>query len=256
MFNCVLTCEVIIIKMGYIMKIILLVIGVLTLSFGPILARADDDAQDTGRVVVLRKEIVDYNRIQPLQNPRYERSGKIVNRRVTDSKNKVIGDVKDVLFDKGGRVTSLYVDFDRLNLGQSVYLNYGSLDINSTSSGYRLGFNSDEIETLYPALLSGIEAAVGDSDGDDSAIFSLNNVLGSAVVDSDGRSIGKLEDVLFDSNGAYVRSAYLSINYQTIHNKGVAVPLSILEFEEKYGKTQIVIDTRYVEPILEMAKGN
>ncbi len=240
------------------MKSSLRVIGTLTLAvsvlFTPELVRANDDTDAAGVVVVLRKKIVDYNRLKPLQNPRYERSEDIIKRRVTDSKNKVIGEVKDVLFDQGGHVRSLYVDFDRLNLRKSVYLDFNTIDIGSMSSGYRLGFNSDEIEALYPALLSSIETAAGDPNGDDRRILSLNNILGSAVVDSDGRSIGKLEDILFDSSGTYVRSAYLNINHRTIHNKGVAVPLSILDFKEKHGKTQIVIDRLYVDPILDMAK--
>lgn len=242
------------------MKFVLLLAGALVLSLsmllGPLLVSADEGAEDPNKVIILREEIVDHNRLKPLQNPRYERSEKIINRRITDSKNKVIGEVKDLLFDQSGHVKSIYVDFDRLNLGKSVYLNYDTLDIKSTSSGYKLGFNGDEVETLYPALLSGIETAAGDPDGDDTMIFSLNKILGISVIDSAGRSIGNLEDMLFDSNGAYIRSAYININHQTIHNKGVAVPLSILKFEEKYGKTQIVIDESYVAPILEMARGN
>lgn len=249
------------------MKLSLRVIGVLTLTVGVFFspsvviandqakAEADTEAEAAGVVVVVRKKIIDYNSIKPLQNPRYERSEKIVKRRVTDRKNKVIGEVKDVLFNKGGKVKSIYVDFDRLNLRKSVYLNHDTLDIFSTTSGYRLALNSDEVEDFYPKMLSSIEAASGDAgDADRHKLYSLNKVLGSAVIDSDGRSIGKLEDILFDSDGAYVRSAYLSISFRTIHNKGVAVPLSILEFEEKFGKSQIIIDKSYIAPILEMAR--
>jgi len=241
--------------MGYKMRFLLLA-GVVTISLGMFFvsdyARADAGAAEA---LVFRNKIADYNRLKPLQNPRYVRSSKILKRRVADSKNKVIGEVNDILFNQDGQVESLYVDFDRLNLGKSVYLNYDTVDIKSVSSGYRLGFNSDEVETLYPALLSGIETASGDAgNGDEYKILSLKDVLGSTVIDSDGLIIGKLEDILFDSNGTYVRSVYLNINYQTIHNKGVAVPISVLGFEDKHGKLYVVIDKPYVKPILEMAK--
>jgi len=245
------------------MKLYLRVIGFLTLAVGAFSApsvvvandqtnaEANAEAKAAGVVVVVRKKIIDYNSIKPLQNPRYERSEKIIKRRVTNRKNKVIGEVKDVLFNHGGKVKSIYVDFDRLNLRKSVYLSFNVLDISSTASGYRLALNSDEVEDFYPKMLSSIEAASGDANG---TLYSLNDVLGSVVIDSDGRFIGKLEDILFNSEGTYVRSAYLNISFRTIHNKGVAVPLSILEFEEKFGKSQIIIDKSYIEPILEMAR--
>ncbi len=243
------------------MKIKLLLAAIFTLSTALLLFSepliAAESTYDDSKVIMQRKKILDENRTKPLQNPYNERSEEIIKRRVTDSKNKVIGEVKDILFNEKGNITSVYVDFNRLNMGGSVHLNRDNMDMKNTSSGYKLGFSSDEIEEIYPSLLSGIETATGSpDDGERQTIFSLNNILGSAVVDNTGRSLGRLEDVLFDKNGAYVRSAYLNINYQTIHNKGVAVPLSALSFEQKYGKTQIVIDTPYIEPILELARKN
>lgn len=242
------------------MKTILLCgLGGLVICSGwfPVAGTAFAEGEVKARVesVEIQRTIADYNRIKPLQNPRYERSSQIMKRRVTDSKNKVVGEVKDILFDRGGRVTSLFVDFDRLRLRQPVYLDYNMLDVESISSGYRLGFRDEEIETLYPALLSSIETASGGEDSEDVfAVLSLKAILGKTVIDSDGTVLGKLQDVLFDSDGAYVRSVYLNINHGMVHNKGVAVPLSILGFEEKTGQTYVVIDKAYVGPILEMAK--
>lgn len=249
------------------MKVVLLFCGALilsfSLSFAPDLARAtagestgeSKSADEAVEAMEFQNTIADCNRIKPLQNPRYERSSKILERRIIDSKSKVIGSVKDILFSrKNGHVRSLYVDLDRLNLGQSIYLNYNTLNIESVSTGYQVGFNSDEMKILYPALLSGIETVSGDTNDSPNSVISLEKVLGSEVISSSGLILGNLEDILFDSNGKYVRSVYLNINYQTIHDKGVAIPLSILAFEEKSGETKVLIDEAYVKPILEMAK--
>ncbi|MCK5375143.1 MAG: PRC-barrel domain-containing protein [Alphaproteobacteria bacterium] len=237
-------------------QIFFLLVGAFCFSFtvlsGCYQAKAEEPT--AAKIMGLQKTISEYNRIKPLQNPRYEESSEILKRRVIDSRNKVIGEVQDVLFDRYGRVTSLYVEFDRLNLGQSVYLNHDILDVKSVTTGYRLGFNDDEIKTLYPALLSGIETASGTTKDNEQNRFSLKDILDTDVINSDGIIIGNLQDILFDNNGAYVRSVYLNINHRSVHNEGIAVPISILKFIEKGGKSYVVIDNAYVDSILEMAK--
>lgn len=240
------------------MKTVTLFTGTLCVSLGllisPGFAKAQENTSDAIEALEFKTTMEDYNNLKPLQNPRYERSSKILKRRIIDRKNKAVGNVEDIIFDKrNGRVKTLYVDFDRLNLKQSVYLNYDRLDVESVSTGYRVNFEKDEIKTLYPALLSDIETA-SPGDINDSPVISLEKVLGSDLVSSDGKILGNVEDVLFNDKGKYVRSIYLNIDYKTIHNKGIAIPLSVLSFEEEFGKIRAVIDEIYVETILDMAK--
>ncbi|MFP4097354.1 MAG: PRC-barrel domain-containing protein [Alphaproteobacteria bacterium] len=227
--------------------------GILCLVLG-VLANAQPLQASEGKnidSVAFQEQIKRHNRIKPLQNPRYEQSKDILKRNVLDNKNKAIGEVQDIAFDTSGQVFSLKVNFDRLNLRRSVYLNRNTLDIGSVSAGYRLGFNEEEVESLYPVLLASIETASGEN-GED--ILNLSDLLGITLIDSNGQIIGDLQDVLFDKNGAYVRSIYVNINYRGIYNKGVALPLSVLSFEEKNGKSYAVIDEAYVDSILEMAE--
>ena len=243
---------------GHKMKTVHLLAGILLLFIGllPYPAVAESNESEIGDVDAMefKNTISDFNRLKPLQNPRYEQSEEILDRRILDSKNKTIGVVKDVIFDtRNGRVKSLYVDFDRLRLRQAVYLDYDQLNIESVSTGYKMGFAKDEIKSLYPALLSSIETAAGET-ADYSKYINLETALGSQIVSSNGTILGTLEDVLFNDRGKYVRAFYLNINYSTIHNEGVAVPLSIVKFEDDFGKTKIIIDEAYIDTILEMAK--
>lgn len=213
------------------------------------------DEESFVKTIEFQKKITDINRLKPLQNPRHEKSIDVLNRHVLDTKSKIVGEVDDILLDHDGQVSSLFVSFDRLRLGQSVYLNYEMLDIKSVTAGYRLGFNRDEIEDVYPELLSSIDTASGGGeDGENLGLYSVKALLGSVVMTSDNKTIGKVQDILFNQDGTYVRSVYLNVSYKTIHDKGVAVPLSVLKFEQKYGQTRAVIETRYVDMILKYAK--
>lgn len=223
------------------------------LLFAPCIFAANNNARSSVEALEIKSTIEKYNNIKPLQNPRYERSSKILKRRIIDGKNKTVGNVKDIIFDKrNGRVRTLYIEFDRLNLQKAVYLDYDKMDIRSFSTGYRINFGKDEIKTLYPVLLSNIEPASGNIK--DAPDISLGRILGSKLVSSTGKKLGNVEDVLFNDKGKYVRSIYLNINHRTVHNKGVAMPLSILSFEENNGRIKTVIDEAYVETIVSMAK--
>ena len=209
-------------------------------------ARADHHDGSLG----FQTEINKINRLKPLQNPRNETASTILDRHVLDSGSKVIGEVTDLVIDTKGSVRSVLVDFDRLRLSNPVFLNSETLNIESVSSGYRLSLDEDEVEGIYPSLMSSMEAASGDQVRQ----FSVTNLIGSEVVTSDGYKIGHLDDILFDRDGKYVRSTYIMINYKTIHDKGLAVPLSVLNFEQMDGRTKIRIDQKYADVIIRNAE--
>lgn len=201
--------------------------------------------------VQLQKEMNDENRIDPMQNPRYVSSAKIMKRHILDNASGVVGEVEDIIIDENGYVASLYVDFDRLRLSEPTYMAFKDLDAESVTSGYRLGMNKKEIEELYPSLLSSIETAAG---GDEAKKYSVKELIGSSVVTSDGDNIGNLEDMLFDQEGSYVRGAYLNINYKTVRNKAIAVPLSVVNFEQDNGKMRVMIEKKFADLIVKYAK--
>ncbi len=200
----------------------------------------------------LQKEINDRNRIDPMQNPRYVSSDKVMKRHILDNASGVVGEVKDIIIDENGLVISLYVDFDRLRLAEPIYMNYKDLDAESVTSGYRLGMNKKEIEELYPSLLSSIETAAGEGEGVKK--YSVRELIGSSVVTSDGDNIGNLEDILFDQEGSYVRGIYLNINYKTVRNKAIAVPLSVINFEPDNGRIHVMIKKKFADLIVKYAK--
>ena len=200
--------------------------------------------------VQAQKSIHDINRLKPLQNPRHEQSSKVLNRHVLDRGGKVIGAVDDVLIGDNGKVLSLRVRFDQLRLSQPVFLNYETFGVGNVIDGYRLEFDAQEIEDIYPALLSSMDVAAGEK----ATQRSTKDLIGSKVVTSAGVHIGTLDDVLFDQGGSYIRNMYMAINYQAIHEKGIAVPLSVLQFEQKDGHTHIVVDQKYADMIVQYAK--
>ncbi len=199
--------------------------------------------------VKFQKDLSELNRIRPLQNPRQEAAEDILDRRVLSSANKVVGEVQDVLLTKDGDVSSILVNFDRLRLGAEVYLNYAALDIQNVSNGYRLGFDGDEVEQLYPELLANIESASGGEN-----LFSLKTLLGQSVATTDNKIIGTVQSVLFDDGGDYVRSVYLNIRYKNIRDYGIAVPLSALSIAPTNNGLNVRIDHKYADQIVAFIK--
>lgn len=169
--------------------------------------------------VSLHKALIEMNRIKPLQNPRYETADEVLNRNILDSTKKVAGEVKDVILNqRDGKINSIVADFNRLNLNQDVFLNYESLDIKSFSKGYGLGYRNDVIEEIYPSLLSGTETA---GQGDH---ISLSSIIDRRVVTSDGKNIGRVENVLFNRNATKAVGLYVSVTAGAIFEEGIVIP--------------------------------
>ncbi len=205
----------------------------------------------TADLLRFQKELATLNRIKPLQNPRYESAQDVLGGRVLDSTNKVVGELHDVLIGREGGIASLLVSFDRLRLGTDVYLNYVSLGIQNVTNGYRLGFNDDEINEIYPELLANIESAAGDDD-----MYSLKDILNKPVKTDDNRTIGSVETVFFDKEEDFVRSVYLHIKYQNIREHGVAIPLSALDIKNTNGRLSVTIDHDMADQIFDYIQGS
>lgn len=202
-------------------------------------------------IVKFQKDLSELNRISPLQNPAYESSQDILDRRILSSANKVMGEVQDVLLTKDGDVSFLLVSFDRLRLGAAVYLDYAKLEIQNVSNGYRLGFDEDEMVQLYPDLPKDIKTLSGVEN-----LHGLNTLLDQLVVTSDHKTIGTVQTLLFDDGGDYVRSVYLNIRFNNIRDYGIAVPLSALVITPTKGALNVRIDQKYADQVVAFIKDN
>ncbi len=178
--------------------------------------------------ISLQKAITEMNRIKPLQNPRYETADQLLNRNILDSTKKIAGEVKDVLIDKkNGKVSSILADFDRLNLNQEAYLNFESLDIKSFSKGYGIGYRSEVIKEIYPTLLADIETA-GQGDR-----IALKSIINRRVVTSDGKTIGRIDNILFNRKATRAIGLYVNVTSGTIFEEGIVIPFVLANFVDK-----------------------
>lgn len=207
-------------------------------------------AASQSEVIQFKSELRDMNRIKPLQNPRHELLGDVLDGNLIDSESKVIGEIEDTLIDEDGKISAVYVVFDRLRLGNGVFLNYENFGVASVSNGYKIGMHADDVEATYPELLANIETAAG-AEG----VTSARTITGRDVINTKGIKIGKISDILFDHSGEYVRGLHINVNYKTIRDEGVAVPFDSVQFTQKYGRPVAVIDKDFSDLIVRHVKG-
>ncbi len=192
------------------------------------------------------------NRVDPNQKPSYDSGNEILKRRIIDNKNKVVGEVRDVILTPNGSISLLSVEFNRLRLRSSVFLNYAQMNIRPVSNGYALAFDDDQIENIYPELLANIETAAGESSED----FSVRSVVGSTVKSKDGRNIGKVDNVLFGSNGSRAEVLYVAMAYSILRGKKVALPYGSVKFSPKGQKTEVTVSDEQANAIIDFVKDN
>lgn len=194
------------------------------------------------------ESLITLNRVNPVQNPEYDRSRDILNRRILDRKNRVIGEVKDVLLKDSGGISSLNVDLNRLHLGSNIFLNYRSMRVKSESNSYTVGFSGDQIEEFYPQLLADTETAAGGED-----IFSVRRLLGVEVKAHDGRRLGQVEDVLFGARGTRAEALYITMKYGMLRGEKIAIPFSMASFDNSGRSRALVISNERADAVIDFA---
>lgn len=195
------------------------------------------------------EQLSDLNRINPLQNPEFDRADKVLRRKIIDRKNKVVGRVQDIVINQNGTIASIKTDFDRLRLGDDLYLNYRTMNISPRSNGYTLGMDANEIEDFYPQLLANMDTASGD--GDDT--FSVDTLMGAVLYAQDGRKIGKVKNILFGNNGGIARAVFAELSYGIRRGKTIAIPLRNANFSTKNGRARGTIDNDFADAMLKVA---
>lgn len=143
------------------------------------------------------QEIISLNEIPAEQNASYQKTSQVLKRDIVDRKNKVIGEVHDVLVQANGSIDSLYVDFDEVGFDQLVYLDYQGMAVRSSSASYNLTFSDHQIELIYPEILANTAVAAGD----DADTYSVTSLIGGPVRSNSGEKVGVVDTVLFNSTG-------------------------------------------------------
>jgi len=224
------------------MKIAKILVALLLIS----LCTAHQASAQTNRAL---EQLSELNRINPLQNPEFDRSDKILKRKIIDRKNKVVGRVDDIIVNQNGTIASLKTDFDRLRLGSDINLNYRNLRIKTASNAYTLGMDSDEIVELFPQLLANIETASGSNDN----AYSVEKLVGSSLRAKDGRRIGKVDSILFGANGGIVRAIYAELTYGTLRGETIAIPFRSANFKMERGRLIGTLDNQFADAVIEVA---
>ena len=198
------------------------------------------------------ERISEINHSNPLQNPSYDRSGKVLSRRVLDRKNKVVGHIEDVIIKSNGHIQFLNVELDRLKLG-SVYLNYKQMVIKSTSNAYSLAIKDREIKNLYPSLLAEMETAAGNRN----ELISVKNIIGASIRTENGRMIGVVNEILFSEKASRVKALYVTLKTGVLRGKHIAIPFgSSFSFNNTGQRKNIIIDNDMAKSVLQYAKEN
>lgn len=195
------------------------------------------------------QKIVEINKIKPLQNPTLKQGSKILRWNMLDNSNRVVGEVKDLTLSGSGNISAMEVTFNRIQKDAPVFLNYRAQKIRPASQGYVTNFSANELELIYPSLLSDVEAAAGEA-GD----VSLNRMMGAKVKYADGRSIGTIKDVLFGGDGDWADAILIAVKSGIIQNKQVAVPFRYLSFSEGLFGFEAEMTTDAADAMLNFAK--
>lgn len=219
----------------------------IALTAGSVISAPAAIAQNFSRDLEI---ISSLNRINPRQNPEYERSGDVLGRRILDRKNKVVGEVNDIVLRTNGNIELLNVELNRLRLGD-LFINYRSLNVEPVSDGYTLGFDSGQLEQLYPTLLADTQTAAGNGD-----ILSVNRVLKADVRSAEGRRIGVVEDILFGGNGSRAEAILLKVTQGRLRGKQIAIPFNGSTFEDTGRGPVVILRQSFADAMTEYAKLN
>lgn len=191
-------------------------------------------------------KISELNKSDLTQNPRYETGEDILSRKMVNADNQVVGTIQNVIVAANGRVDALEVSFDRLRLQTPVYLDFADLNIGTTVSSYKLDFEDNQIVSLYPELLAGIETAAGSEN-----IYSLKALQGLPLRSETGRLLGRVEDLVFDNNGEFVRAYSVSSQITGSRGRRLSLPFDSVSISSTdLGNREAVLGEAYTEAFL------
>jgi sporulation protein YlmC with PRC-barrel domain len=226
-----------------IVLIALMLCGSFAIFAQPASARSLDE-------VKLLEQLTTLNRYPPLRSSEFDLSSQVLGRRIIDRKNKVVGQIKDVIINSNGGVEMFLVEFDRLKVSGAVYMDANELKVGDFTKRYSIDMNDEELVTMFPTLLANTATAAGDA----TEMQSVGKVVGAEVISDDGRRLGTVENVLFDNSGKKARGLYVNFTHSAMGSNSFAIPFSMVSFAEKTGKTVIVVDPAEADLLVEFIK--
>lgn len=191
------------------------------------------------------------NRSKPYQNPQWDRFDKVQKNVIVDRKNKVIGALKGITLGQNGIVESLDVDLNRIKLGQTT-LNYDAMRIRSGSASYILGFDDAAIKDNYASMLASVEPASGNTLSSMSAVA----LKGANLETSDGRRIGRVEELMFSKRNDRVEALVVSINHKGVRAPTLAIPFASLDFQPSGNTYRVAMPSAQADVLLSFASKN
>lgn len=225
----------------------ILILGLIILPVLSMPVRAEIQSLDYIHAV---SAISEANRYNPQRSQHHTSAEALMAERVMDSKNKVIGEVRDIILNQSGAIAMLNVDLNRMRVGAGpLYLNYRQMGLRPVSNGYKMNYSDAQIEEMVPALLAGIEAAAGADNR-----FSVRKLIGRPVQNADGIVLGRVEDVLFDARGDYAQLLYVSVNHQGVRNKTMAIPFDAAEYNGTHQGVRIAVNDDLAAAMIDFGK--
>lgn len=196
--------------------------------------------------------LTELNRIAPLQNPQFDSAEELLSRRILDRKNKTVGEIRNIVVNENGSISSLGVEFDRLRLSADIFLNYRETVDRPASQGYILRFDADTLEDRFAELLAATEKAAGRSD-----VISVRDMIDSGVKASDtNETIGRVSDVLFSNDGEVASALYIEMTKGMLRGKYVAIPFNMVTWKQEQAKIKktAILSANEAQALIALAK--
>ncbi|MFN3700889.1 MAG: PRC-barrel domain-containing protein [Alphaproteobacteria bacterium] len=189
-----------------------------------------------------------YNRLKPLQNPQWRRFSDVQRHRVTDSGNRVVGNVQDILVAPNGTINAVNTNLNRLQMG-TISLNYSQMQMRTGNDSYILGMDSARLRENSAMLMANIETASGNG----ADILALSSLIRAEVEADDGRRLGRVEEILMTSRRDRAAALLVRIDFRSVRSKSVAIPFSSVDFEPFGNGYKIKLADRQADIILDYA---
>ncbi|MCD8496634.1 MAG: PRC-barrel domain-containing protein [Alphaproteobacteria bacterium] len=225
-------------------RIMLVLVGLALLAGVNVATAAETDPE-------FAFKLGEYNRVNPKQSELFTRASRVMSGDLYDANNKAVGDIDDVLIAREGNIYGVQTSLDRIIPGgPSLTLSFSVMDMNAVTGGYRMNQTAKDLEAAYPNLFASIETA----SGPDSGVLSVRSLINADVKAENGVKIGKVEDVIFESDSSRVHSLMVRVNYKTIRGKSVAVPIDAPKYTEgSYGRPDVILTNVEADTLLEFA---
>ncbi len=194
--------------------------------------------------------LTELNRVNLTRTADYNTLEEIFKGKMVDNRNRIVGEIRDVLISRNGTINSIYTEFNRLHLQQKVFLNYRDLRISPSKSGYVIGFDANKIEEMYPALLAQIEPASGKDDG----LFSIRALKGAPVKTKSGKTIGKVQTVLFAALGSRAEALQVILETGIKRGHSAAIPFNSVTLESSGGRKQVILGDAQAEAFMDFIR--